>query len=123
MAAAVESVSPVTLAGGTMLLTFLTTNKSPGWLWVINSASTRESEQVMNRVSGAGLTGKFFEERAVMSELLLVEAVDAFNESLHEHHWLWQNRLPLIVLTGGKRLEDTAFVVRTAILLLVVLRA
>lgn len=52
MAAAAELVSPLTVAGGTMLPTFLTTNKSPGWLWGINSASTRESEPVMNRVSG-----------------------------------------------------------------------
>jgi len=48
----VEFVSPVTCAGGTMLPTFLTTNKSPGWLWVISSASTRESEQVMKSVCG-----------------------------------------------------------------------
>jgi len=52
MAAAVELVLPVTDAGGTMLPTFFTTNKSPGWLCVINSASTRESEQVMNSVCG-----------------------------------------------------------------------
>ena len=52
MAAAVELGSPLTVAGGTMLPTFMTTNKSPGWLWGINSASTRESEPVMNRVSG-----------------------------------------------------------------------
>ena len=38
------------------------------------------------------LTGKLLEERAVMSELLLVEAVDAFNESLHGKYWLRQNR-------------------------------
>ena len=40
------------LAGGTMLPTFLTTNKSPGLLCVMSSASTRESEQVMNSVCG-----------------------------------------------------------------------
>src|SRR5437879_4558499 len=52
MAAAVELVLPVTVAGGTMLPAFLTTNKSPGWLCVTNSANTRESEQVMNNVCG-----------------------------------------------------------------------
>lgn len=38
------------------------------------------------------LTGKLFEDRVVMSELLLVEAVAAFNESLPEDYWLGQNR-------------------------------
>ena len=52
MAAAVELVSPVTPTGGTMLPTFFTTNKSPGWLCVMSSASTRESEQVMKSVCG-----------------------------------------------------------------------
>src|SRR5476651_2141561 len=52
MAAAVELVSPITFDGGTMLPTFSTTNKSPGRLCVMSSASTRESEQVMNSVCG-----------------------------------------------------------------------
>ena len=52
MAAAVELVEPEAAEGGTMLPMFFTTNKSPGLLWVINSASTRESAHVMNNVCG-----------------------------------------------------------------------
>ncbi len=52
MAAAVELVLPTTRDGGTMLPTFLTTNRSPGLLCVMSSAMTRESEHVMNSVYG-----------------------------------------------------------------------
>src|ERR1700759_2602623 len=52
MAAAVELLMPLSVEGGTILQTVFTTNKSPGWLWVISSANTRESEQVMKSVCG-----------------------------------------------------------------------
>ena len=68
------------------------------------------------KLSGLSVARGPVEQFARVAECVALEAVDAFNESLHGDHGLWQKRLPLLVL-------DTAFMVRTVILLLVVLRS
>ncbi len=87
-AAAVESVSPLTVAGGTMLPTFFHHEQIAGLALgdqLGEPARVRAGEEKGFRI--LALPGQLLAARPVSTGLLALKAVDTFSEPLHGTGW------------------------------------